>query len=400
MLNIRNKNKFITYEKQMDILLQSERLSIKLSDILDHEGMEYDDLVYKKSYDLIWRGDKPKVLGDLLQKENSIPIVSFFTGCGGIDLGFEAAGFKHVAAFEFNELFCKTLRKNRPSWDVFGPPIHNGDVSKIDEVIDTLSKKISRPFEGIFVGGPPCQPFSIAANQRFSKSGENFKRIGFQHEKNGNLLFDYVTIICEFMPKTFIIENVSGLRDLDGGEQLSCAIRMLEKNGYSVEEPSILDASDYGIPQQRLRLFVIGSRNSKRFDFPEKKYEKIGSGSVLYNIPKGIKNHETRQHNACSVLRYMLLDYGARDQLGRVDRLNPILPSKTVIAGGVNGGGRSHLHPEIPRTLSVRESARLQSFPDDYVFVGSTARQFTQVGNAVPPLLALQIAMQIRDRLF
>ena len=105
-----------------------------------------------------------------------------------------------------------------------------------------------------------------------------------------------------------------------------------------------------------------------------------------------LENHITRQHRADSILRYMELKYGQRDHLGRVDRLNPRLPSKTVIAGGVKGGGRSHLHPEIPRTLSVRESARLQTFPDDYVFCGPPARQFTQVGNAVPPVLAMKIA--------
>lgn len=103
---------------------------------------------------------------------------------------------------------------------------------------------------------------------------------------------------------------------------------------------------------------------------------------------------------AGSVRRYMALDYGERDQLGRVDRLNPILPSKTVIAGGTNGGGRSHLHPEIPRTLSVRECARLQTFPDDYIFVGPTARQFTQVGNAVPAVLAAQLGLAILESYF
>ncbi len=96
----------------------------------------------------------------------------------------------------------------------------------------------------------------------------------------------------------------------------------------------------------------------------------------------------------------MRLRYGQRDQLGRVDRLDPTLPSKTVIAGGTNGGGRSHLHPEIPRTLSVRECARLQTFPDDFVFLGPTARQFTQVGNAVPPVLAATIATAVAEAYF
>ena len=93
----------------------------------------------------------------------------------------------------------------------------------------------------------------------------------------------------------------------------------------------------------------------------------------------------------------MILKYGERDKLGRVDRLDPRLPSKTVIAGGTKGGGRSHLHPFIPRTLSVRECARLQTFPDNYVFTGSNARQFTQVGNAVPPLLAYKLANSIKQ---
>ena len=93
----------------------------------------------------------------------------------------------------------------------------------------------------------------------------------------------------------------------------------------------------------------------------------------------------------------MILEYGGRDKLGRVDRLDPRLPSKTVIAGGTKGGGRSHLHPFIPRTLSVRECARLQTFPDSYEFTGANARQFTQVGNAVPPLLAYKLALAIKQ---
>jgi len=99
-------------------------------------------------------------------------------------------------------------------------------------------------------------------------------------------------------------------------------------------------------------------------------------------------------------MRYMELSYGERDQMGRVDRLDPLSPSKTVIAGGTKGGGRSHLHPEVPRTLSVRECARLQSFPDDYEFVGTSGRQFTQVGNAVPPVLAAQIGKSILRSFF
>jgi hypothetical protein len=262
--------------------------------------------------------------------------------------------------------------------------------------------------------------------------------LAFAHEKNGNLLFDFVrlehfrftslhfdfhsgvdflmksilctpvsvgtrienAVVAEFKPRAFVIENVPGLRDLDGGDQLSAAIDQLESAGYAVEQPFVLDASHFGIPQQRQRLFVVGSRSGHSFVRPEPATAPAAAGSVLVGRNGSAPNNETREHKAESILRYSKLGYGERDQLGRVDRLDPVLPSKTVIAGGTNGGGRSHLHPEIPRTLSVRECARLQTFPDDYIFVGPTARQFTQVGNAVPPVLAAQIGRSVLDSYF
>lgn len=382
------------FQRQRRILSASNE-EADISDVLAPKGLVLDDLIYKNSEAVKWRGNKPVALESFARLRAGVPVVSCFTGCGGMDLGLEAVGFEHVAAFEHNEIFCKTLRKNRPAWNVFGPPYHSGDVSKFEEIAEALAPLVKRPFDGVFVGGPPCQPFSIAANQRFSRDGENFKRVGFSHQKNGNLLFDFVRLVIEFLPTAFVIENVPGLRDLDGGEQLSLAISRLEKAGYTVAEPLVLNAADHGVPQFRERMFVLGSRKGRSFVAPIKQ-EQIGSGSVLKRkVNSSANNHETRDHKVQSVSRYMLLDYGQRDQLGRVDRLNPSKPSKTVIAGGANGGGRSHLHPEIPRTLSVRECARLQTFPDDYVFIGPTARQFTQVGNAVPPVLAAAIGAQL-----
>lgn len=393
-------------KKQLDIKTQDEIFSfarennIELDRALEKFGYTFNDLIYEDSSSSNPKQHKPKKLENYIQGNNGIPLVSFFTGCGGIDLGFEAAGYDHVAAFEFNELCCKTLRKNRPNWKVFGPPTHSGDVSKVDEIIQTLENVIQIDFEGVFVGGPPCQPFSIASNQRFSKAGDNFKRIGFEHEKNGNLLFNYIEIVKHFRPTCFLIENVPGLRDLDGGVQLSTAIRELEQIGYQINEPRTLNAADFGVPQFRERLFVIGCRNGKSPKYPTPQNTRFGAGSVLPRDQGKAENTETRVHKLSSMERYYKLGCGQRDQLGRVDRLDPELPSKTVIAGGTNGGGRSHLHPFIPRTLSVRECARLQTFPDDYVFVGPTARQFTQVGNAVPPVLAAQLATAIAESVF
>ena len=126
----------------------------------------------------------------------------------------------------------------------------------------------------------------------------------------------------------------------------------------------------------------------------------LPAGSVFKRPLSGVANHITRNHNAESIARYMKLDFGKRDKLGRVDRLDPFKPSKTIIAGGTGGGGRSHLHPFIPRTMSVRECARLQTFPDTYRFTGPVARQFTQVGNAVPPVLAYEMACAIYSSIY
>jgi DNA (cytosine-5)-methyltransferase 1 len=386
--------------EQRQLLTRAVDSELPLAEVLSAAGWTYDDLIYAKSQEKSWSGDAPTTLEDFRSDPTGVPAVSFFTGCGGIDLGLEAVGFRHVAAFEINELFCKTLRRNRKNWNVFGPPLSNGDISKFEEVVTSLSRLIQTPFEGVFVGGPPCQPFSIASNQRFAKTTENFKRVGFSHETNGNLLFDFLNIIAEFRPMAFVIENVPGLRDIDGGIQLKAAIEEMETIGYTVETPFVLNAADYGVPQQRQRLFVVGSRSSSPFIQPQKIAVRRGAGSVLATLDRGLANTETREHKAESILRYMNLDYGQRDPLGRVDRLDPTLPSKTVIAGGTKGGGRSHLHPEIPRTLSVRECAMLQTFPDDYEFVGTAGRQFTQVGNAVPPVLAAQIGRSLLKSFF
>ena len=381
-------------------LLRAAGDAASIAEALLPKGLSIDDLVYENSRTLKWSGPRPPKLSAFGEAGEGIPVVSFFTGCGGMDLGFEAVGFEHRAAFEFSEIFCETLRLNRPEWAVFGPPDDPGDVSRRGDVVAALSPIVKAPFDGVFVGGPPCQPFSIAANQRFSKSGPNFKRVGFDHEENGSLLFDFAHLIVEFSPAVFVIENVPGLRDVDGGKQLMLCLEVLRDAGYRIAEPSVYDASEYGIPQYRKRLFVVGARVGGEFTMAKKR-ECVGAGSVLATLP-GPKalNHETRNHRVMSVERYMRLDYGERDQLGRVDRLDPTRPSKTVIAGGTSGGGRSHLHPEVPRTLSVRECARLQTFPDDYQFTGSTARQFTQVGNAVPPVLAAAVAKQIATTYF
>lgn len=381
---------------QKKLLENSLHQNIPLADLLQQNQLVYDDLIYTHYDKKAFEQKKNLVLADFQEKENHIPVISFFSGAGGLDLGFEAAGFEHSMLFEKIPLFCETLRLNRPNWSVF-----DADVSKTDEMVEIIRNRIGQSyFDGVFVGGPPCQPFSIASNQRFSKTDENFKRVGFEHEQNGNLLFDYIELIKVFLPKVFVIENVSGLMDIDNGEQLANVYQDLQKYGYTIYQPQIINAEYFHVPQQRIRLFVIGYLGNKTFIPPKPTMTPLACGNIFELPIIGQHNHITREHSAESILRYMALDYGERDKKGRVDRLDPSKPSKTIIAGGTKGGGRSHLHPYIPRTLSVRESARLQTFPDDYIFTGAVARQFTQVGNAVPPILAAQLAKAIKQSYF
>ncbi len=384
-------------DAQESILVNGQRLNLSLNECLRLENLSINDLRYTANsfssdinqYKKIEHSDKINYHG--------IPVVSFFAGAGGMDIGLEQAGFEHVALFEHNEIFCQTMRQNRPYWQVIGPPHDLGDVSNTERTIEILKKRFSlqRGFPGVFTGGPPCQPFSIAANQRFKKNIPGFKRIGYKSEKNGKLLFDFGKIIKYFRPHVFLVENVTGLSDVDGGHQLSIFCNDMNRAGYDVSKPVRLRAEMFGVPQCRERLFIVGSRSKRGWIPPQPWKMTIPCGRVLTKEVEYLENHQMREHKIESVLRYRVLDFGKRDHMGRVDRLDPKIPSKTVIAGGLIGGGRSHLHPWVPRTLSVRESARLQTFPDNYVFSGPMARQFTQVGNAVPPLLSKQLAESI-----
>lgn len=389
--------KKVPLDYQVGLLRRCVARDWDLSEVLVREGLTYDNLRYRNYSDEARKKGAAQKIEDLRVPKKNIPAVSFFSGAGGLDVGFDYAGFSNIASIDNNELFCDTLRLNNPGQLVVGPPDFSGDVRKREEVAGILQKKIglSAPFDGVFHGGPPCQPFSIAANQRFSKKDSNFKRKGFSDAERGTLLQDYMWFIQKFRPRVFLIENVPGLYEIDNGKALRKALEKLTRIGYAIPTPRIVNAADFGVPQRRRRLVIVGSRKGGLFDMP------IGAGnqvpcSVAFDEKiRDDHNHVTREHSASSILRYMELDYGERDHRGRVDRLNPYFPSKTVIAGGAAGGGRSHLHPYAPRTLSVRESARLQTFPENYVFVGPPARQFTQVGNAVPPLLAFRIAEQI-----
>lgn len=392
-------NTKLPISQQNALIKAAEQKKIPFAKILKQNGLSYDSLRYINNPAVDENCMRPIItLDDIEKASDNIPAISFFSGAGGLDVGFSYAGFNNLMSIEFNEIFCNTLRKNDPGKIVIGPPDYVGDISRREEIAEILRiHNVHIPFNGVFHGGPPCQSFSIAANQRFSKDGDNFKRTGFDDEEKGTLIFDYIWFIKTFRPLAFLIENVEGIADCDTEGRIQTALDDLALCGYTITKPQIVNAAYYGVPQNRMRWIVVGTRGNTPIVLPAPNEQATPCGSVFNRKLDGVPNHITREHTAQSISRYMLLEYGGRDKLGRVDRLDPRLPSKTVIAGGTKGGGRSHLHPFSPRTLSVRECARLQTFPDTYVFTGANARQFTQVGNAVPPLLAYKLALAIKQ---
>ena len=328
---------------------------------------------------------------------SSFKHLSLFAGCGGIDLGFTWAGFETVAAVEIRQFACDTLRKNHPNIKIYGPPSYDGDVRNFNAQV--LREMIGDVEIDVISGGPPCQPFSVASAQRFYKTDERYKRKGDQDTEKGNLLPEYIRIINELRPKVFVIENVAALIGWNDGKFLSESLSALDSD-YVYSTPCAGHAHKFGVPQYRERMIIIGTRMPNKFPiFSDNSIELSRTFTVadaLSDFPETPLNHQLRAHTPESIARYEKLKFGERDRLGRVDRLDPSQPSKTVIAGGENGGGRSHLHPYLPRTTSPRECARFQTFPDDFELCGTMSRQFTQVGNAVPPLLAYFVAAYIK----
>lgn len=324
--------------------------------------------------------------------------LSLFAGCGGIDLGFRWAGIETIAGVEIKQFACDTLKKNHPAIKVFGPPECEGDVRQFNA--DVLQEMIGDTEIDIISGGPPCQPFSVAAAQRFYKDDERYKRKGDKDDEKGNLLPEYIRIINEIRPKVFVIENVAALISWNDGKFLSESLKALDSD-YVYSIPCAVHAHLFGVPQYRERMIIIGTRVKDKlplFNDDTIKLDKVFTvEDALREFPDKPLNHQLRAHTQETIERYSRLKFGERDHKGRVDRLDPNLPAKTVIAGGENGGGRSHLHPYFPRTTSPRECARFQTFPDDFELCGTMSRQFTQVGNAVPPLLAYFIASYIKQ---
>ncbi len=273
-------------DTQENLLTQSVETSTKLCDILSVNGLSYDDLRYNDSFDENTIYDTEyHTLDEITPFTDNIPAVSFFSGAGGLDIGFKYAGFNNIISIEHTELFCNTLRLNDPNKIIIGPPQYAGDISDRETIaIQLRNLGITEFFNGVFHGGPPCQPFSIAANQRFSKNGDNFKRTGFEDGEKGMLLFDYIWFIKEFKPLAFLIENVEGITEFDQNGKIEKALNELREIGYKIPSPKVLDAAFYGVPQHRKRWIVLGTRGQHSISYPEPDLTPMPCGPFLTRV--------------------------------------------------------------------------------------------------------------------
>ncbi|MCF8581060.1 DNA cytosine methyltransferase [Enterobacter ludwigii] len=337
----------------------------------------------------------------------NINTLGFFSGGGGLDLGFSAAGFNIILSSDIDAHSCETLKLNQKKKKYIKEhPVLCEDVRKIDkQVIEAIigSQKID-----FVIGGPPCQSFSV------------FGRRKGLDDPRGNLVFEYVRLIKELNPRGFLFENVAGLKSIHGGElykELATVLSMDGKYKISAHE---YEVAEYGIPQFRKRIFFIGSRDGKiippmipthgkngdfGFDtLPFNTVQKVIKGLPTpitdWKLEPFVNGHVGRKHSQMIIDRYTSLVYGERDHKTRINKLDPNKPSYTIIVGSDAGGGKGHIHPFEPREVTPRESARIQTFPDWWEFYGTGRHIIRQVGNAVPPLFAALIANHVAKEMF
>lgn len=324
--------------------------------------------------------------------------IELFAGGGGLALGLSKAGFHHVLLNEFNHDACETLRTNRPNWNVVEGDIHNLSFSQYKDQVDFVS------------GGFPCQAFSYAGNKG-----------GFE-DARGTLFFELARAVKEIRPKVFMGENVKGLFTHDNGKTLSVIKNTIAELGYTLVEPKVLKAIMYQVPQKRERLILIAIRNDiagkVKFYWPSP-YERVCNlrdafyKGILYDcdVPHSIgQKYPQRKKEIMDLVpmggfwkdlplevqkEYMKGSFkmgGGKTGIAR--RLDLDEPSLTLTCAPAMKQ-TERCHPIESRPLTVREYARIQTFPDDWEFKGNMNEQYKQIGNAVPVNLAYAIGRSL-----
>jgi DNA (cytosine-5)-methyltransferase 1 len=348
-------------------------------------------------------------------------VLDLFSGAGGLSKGFLDAGYNVVLGVDFDDMALKTFKENHGTAESMKLDLFNHEnMSFIEEFLESRKIKID-----VLVGGPPCQGFSLA--------GPRVK------DDKRNLLYQaMVKLAIKLKPQAIVLENVPGLLKLHDGIGATRIIEDFSEIGYKIK-PQILYAPDFGIPQIRKRVFFVGLLESKEyFDFPKpifSKNEYITCEQAICDLPslenilgdeiqmygcepmndyqKIMRSKSEKIHNHIGTIhsekttklismvpegknfRSLPEEYSSQFKYNEaLTRYHSKRPSLTI-----NTGHRSHFHYKYNRIPTVRESARLQSFPDDFTFFGNKSQQYKQVGNAVPPMLGYAVATKLKEYL-
>jgi DNA (cytosine-5)-methyltransferase 1 len=321
--------------------------------------------------------------------KKTLRVCSLFAGCGGLDLGFEQAenerfAYSIVWANDFDKSACATYRKNFPNTELIEGDIWN---YKLEEM----------PRCDVILGGFPCQDFSMLRG--------GTKRNGVE-TKRGLLYTKFVEAVKLRKPLFFVAENVKGLISANRGYAIKRITSDFAELGYHVVSPKIINFADYGVPQKRERVLIIGLRTDLdgNFTYPEPTHlgKHVPVKIALENVESVAYNNEHLKISKSTVellnhipaggnYRYVPAFAANKNWMSLIyRRLHPDEPSPTIVANG--GGGTWGYHYKEPRALTNRERARIQTFPDDFIFEGTTTEVRRQIGNAVPPKGAKVIA--------
>ncbi|WP_232796243.1 DNA cytosine methyltransferase [Staphylococcus canis] len=320
--------------------------------------------------------------------------IELFAGAGGFSLGFEQAGFENIFSIEYDEKIAQTYLLNFPENHLIIDDVKNIDNNKILELIQ--GKEVD-----VVIGGPPCQGFSMAG-----KNGRTF----IEDERN-ELFKEFVRFVSIIKPKMFVMENVARMLSHNKGKTVTEIKNAFNELGYDVKF-KVLNSEKYGIPQKRQRIFFVGTKGQK-FNFPDSYEKEITIKEAIHDLPSlksgeksNIPNHFAMNHSKQMLEKMSYIsDGGDRSEIPieirpksgdirKYIRYNSNKPSITV-----TGDMRKVFHYEQNRALTSRELARLQSFPDSFVFVGTSIIIQQQIGNAVPPKLGFVVANEVRKSL-
>jgi DNA (cytosine-5)-methyltransferase 1 len=331
-------------------------------------------------------------------KNHKPTVFSLFTGAGGLDIGFEEAGFRVIGASDIWEESAKTMAINFPKVPFICKDIRQIDPEEILRLTDGV-----RP--DVFIGGPPCQGFSVMGDKNSA-------------DPRNTLFESYVRLVEALKPKCFVFENVKGIQTMFGGRYLKMVANSFADIGYDIHL-KVLNAKDYGVPQSRQRVIIVGTLLEGGFNFPTPSENQVGNLLAYKNVGEAIgdlvkkdalfPNHIPLDHGEVVLARYKLIKEGGKlpppDELpinirrGNFGNTYVRLDRKKVATTMVPGNNAFPVHPTLNRSLTPREAARIQSFPDSIIFSGPRKEQCKLVGNAVPPLMSAKIAQSVLSHL-